>query len=39
MTTRGILEDALLAREACFALAFADDDPPAARGLHQPDVV
>jgi ketosteroid isomerase-like protein len=39
MTTRGISEGALLAQEACFARAFADGDPAAARDLYQPDVV
>ena len=39
MTTPGILEEALLAQEACFARAFEDGDPTVARELYQPDVV
>jgi ketosteroid isomerase-like protein len=35
----GISNDALLAQEACFARAFADGDPAAARELYQPDVL
>jgi ketosteroid isomerase-like protein len=39
MTVGGILQDALLAQEACFARAFADGDPSVARDLYQPDLV
>ena len=39
MSTRGISEEALLAREACLARAFADGDPAVARDLYQSDVV
>jgi ketosteroid isomerase-like protein len=39
MTTRGISAEALLTQEACFARAFANGDPAAARDLYQPDVV
>ena len=39
MSARGISEDALAAQEECFAQAFADADPTAARDLYQPDVV
>src|SRR6185312_9020834 len=39
MIRPGISKDTLLAQEECFARAFADRNPAAARDLYQSDVV